>query len=101
MKYVLFVLLFFCMTSIVTAAANSDEDSSMPWDAPLEKIRDALTGNTAMIISVIAMAGSGFLIMTGGGGGAKRQMGWIVLGIAIAMNAPRVITILFPEGMIL
>jgi len=38
----------------------------MPWNGPLEKIRDALTGGAAKAIAVIAMAVAGGMLAFGG-----------------------------------
>ena len=90
-----FILLYI---SFVSAWAVSGSEEEMPWDSPLEKIQKALTGRTVMIIGIILIAGAGIMLASSDGGQSKQKIFFIVMGIGIAMNAPRVLSLLFNSG---
>lgn len=96
MKKIIIIMLFLAILLPCIAWASSGE--SMPWDAPLEKIKDALTGKTVMIIGIILIAGAGIMLAASDGGQAKQRIFFIVLGIGVALNAPRVLAMLFGES---
>lgn len=93
--------LFFLISILILAMpfmVFGTSGESMPWDEPLEKIQDALTGRTVMIIGIILIAGAGIMLAASDGGQAKQRIFYIVLGIGVALNAPRVLALLFGEG---
>ncbi len=90
-----FVLLFLSLASVWAVSGSGEE---MPWDSPLEKIQKALTGKTVMIIGIILIAGAGIMLAASDGGASKQKIFFIVMGIGIAMNAPRVLSLLFNSG---
>ncbi len=91
-------IIFFVVLCTTYSWSISDTDEDMPWDTPLEKIKTALTGKTVMIIGIILIAGAGIMLAASDGGQAKQRIFFIVLGIGVAMNAPRVLALLFGQG---
>jgi type IV secretion system protein TrbC len=61
--------------------------SGMPWEGPLQKILDSITGPTAKIAGVIAICITGLALAFGEGGGLLRKILGIVFGLAIAFSA--------------
>ncbi len=59
----------------------------MPWEGPLQKIADSITGPVAKIAGVIAvvLAGLGFAFASSGG--FMKQVLGIVFGLAVAFSA--------------
>lgn len=88
----LFSILFLFFTVSSWASSGDDE---MPWNSPLEKIQAALTGKTVMIIGIILIAGAGIMLAASDGGQSKQKIFFIILGIGIAMNAPKVLSAVF------
>jgi len=72
---------------IASTARAADTGPSMPWDNTLTVIEMALTGTTAHLLIVIAIAISGFSYLFGEHGSIFRKAASIVFGGAIAVGA--------------
>lgn len=69
--------------------------SGMPWEGPLTTIMDSITGPTAQIIAVLAIAVTGLALAFGDTSGGFRKMIQIVFGISIAFAATTLVTSFF------
>jgi type IV secretion system protein VirB2 len=88
---------FRCHRSIATAAAFTwaalltspafASGSSMPWEAPLQKILESVEGPVAKIVAVIIIIVTGLTLAFGDTGGGFRKLIQIVFGISIAFAA--------------
>ena len=70
-------------------------ETGLPWEGPLQKILDSLTGPVAKILGVIAIVIAGFGIAFGEAGGGMRRIFQIVLGLSIAFTASSLVVSLF------
>jgi type IV secretion system protein VirB2 len=61
--------------------------SSMPWEAPLEKILESIEGPVAKIIAVIIIITTGLTLAFGDTSGGFRRLIQIVFGLSIAFAA--------------
>ena len=61
--------------------------SSMPWEAPLQKILDSVEGPVAKIIAVIIIVLTGLTLAFGETSGGFRRLIQIVFGLSIAFAA--------------
>lgn len=61
--------------------------SGMPWEDPLQKIADSITGPVAKVAGIIAVALAGLGFAFAEGGGFMRKILGIVFGLAIAFSA--------------
>lgn len=61
--------------------------SSMPWEAPLEKILQSIEGPVAKIIAVIIIIVTGLTLAFGDSSGGFRRLIQIVFGLSIAFAA--------------
>ena len=61
--------------------------SSMPWEAPLQKILDSVEGPVAKIIAVIIIVVTGLTLAFGETSGGFRRLVQIVFGLSIAFAA--------------
>ena len=61
--------------------------SSMPWEAPLEKILQSIEGPVAKIIAVIIIIMTGLTLAFGDTSGGFRRLIQIVFGLSIAFAA--------------
>lgn len=69
--------------------------TGLPWEGPLQKILDSLTGPVAKILGVIVIVIAGFGIAFGEVGSGMRRIFQIVLGLSIAFTASSLILTLF------
>ena len=84
-------------------------DTGMPWESPLNKLIDSLTGPVAKAVGVIAIVVAGLGIALGEGGGGMRRLFQIVFGLSIAFTASSFVATLFgfssgavlPSGVVL
>lgn len=76
--------LYLLMVSPVWA---SDSGPTMPWDGPLTKIENALTGTTAHLAIVIAIASTGLGYAFSPEGGILKKAMSILVGGSIAVGA--------------
>lgn len=77
------------LTVIVILAAGDALASSagMPWEGPLNRLLQSLTGPVAKAVGVFSIVGLGFGIAFSEGGSGLRKALWVVLGLAIAFSA--------------
>lgn len=69
--------------------------TGLPWESPLQKILDSLSGPVAKILGVIAIVITGLGIAFGEAGSGMRKLFQIVFGLSIAFTAASLITTLF------
>jgi type IV secretion system protein VirB2 len=77
------------LAAIVLLAAGDALASSagMPWEGPLNRLLQSLTGPVAKAVGVFSIVGLGFGIAFSEGGSGLRKALWVVLGLAIAFSA--------------
>ena len=78
---------------IVSNAAFADD--ALPWESPLQKILESLTGPVARILGVIAIVIAGFGIAFGEAGSGVRRLFQVILGLSIVYSAAALIMNLF------
>lgn len=76
------VALGVCLSAPAFAAG-----SSMPWEAPLQKILESIEGPVAKIIAVIIIIMTGLALAFGDSTGGTRRLIQIVFGLSIAFAA--------------
>lgn len=86
------MLLLFVTANIALAA---DAGGAMPWEGPLQKIMDSISGPVAKVIAVIVIALAGFGIAFGESGSGVRRLFQVVLGLAIAFGAASIVASLY------
>ena len=76
------------VTIMMTPAAHA-AGSSMPWEAPLQKILDSVEGPVAKILAVIIIivTVTGLTLAFGDSSGGFRRLIQIVFGLSIAFAA--------------
>ncbi|MGB3831491.1 MAG: TrbC/VirB2 family protein [Mesorhizobium sp.] len=76
----------FAWVAFMTSPALAS-GSSMPWEAPLQKILESVEGPVAKIVAVIIIIVTGLTLAFGDTGGGFRKLIQIVFGISIAFAA--------------
>ncbi len=71
----------------MTASTALAAGSSMPWEAPLQKVLDSVEGPVAKIIAVIIIIVTGLTLAFGDSSGGFRRLIQIVFGLSIAFAA--------------
>ena len=61
--------------------------TGMPWEGPLQRIADSISGPVAQSIAVLAIVAAGLALSFGEGGGGVRRGLWIVFGLSVAFAA--------------
>ena len=81
-------LLLASITIAVMAASPANAaGSSMPWEAPLQRILESIEGPVAKIIAVIIIIVTGLTLAFGDTSGGFRRLVQIVFGLSIAFAA--------------
>ncbi len=89
-------LLLFVMANTALAA---DAGGAMPWEGPLQKVMDSISGPVAKIMGVIVIVIAGLGIAFGESGSGVRRLFQVVMGLAIAFSAASIIADLYhPAG---
>jgi type IV secretion system protein VirB2 len=73
--------------AVLAASQARAAGSSMPWEAPLQKILDSIEGPVAKIIAVIIIIMTGLTLAFGDTSGGSRKLIQIVFGLSIAFAA--------------
>ena len=71
----------------MTVSSAHAAGSSMPWEAPLQKVLDSVEGPVAKIIAVIIIIVTGLTLAFGDSSGGFRCLIQIVFGLSIAFAA--------------
>lgn len=75
------------LTIVMISSPAFAGGSGMPWEGPLQKIADSITGPVAKVAGIIAVALAGLGFAFAEGGGFMRKILGIVFGLAIAFSA--------------
>lgn len=75
------------MITLIMASPAHAAGSSMPWEAPLERILESIEGPVAKIIAVIIIIVTGLTLAFGDTAGGFRRLVQIVFGLSIAFAA--------------
>lgn len=70
-------------------------DDVLPWESPLQKILQSLTGPVAKILGVIAITIAGFGIAFGEAGSGVRRLFQVIFGLSIVFSAASLVVSLF------
>ncbi|MEH3091327.1 MAG: TrbC/VirB2 family protein [Agrobacterium cavarae] len=73
--------------NVVMVPAAYASGSSMPWEAPLQKILESIEGPVAKIVAVIIIIATGLALAFGDTSGGFRKLIQIVFGLSIAFAA--------------
>ncbi len=73
--------------NLVLVPAAHASGSSMPWEAPLQKILQSIEGPVAKIVAVIIIIATGLALAFGDTSGGFRKLIQIVFGLSIAVAA--------------
>ena len=75
------------LTTAVMASPAHASGSSMPWEAPLQRILESIEGPVAKIVAVIIIIVTGLSLAFGDTSGGFRRLIQIVFGLSIAFAA--------------
>lgn len=88
--HVLFLML------LMPAFAHASSSTGMPWEDPLSKIVDSVTGPMAFGVSVLGVVVAGFTLVFGGQlDGFVQKIAILALVIAVIVMATNVMSALF------
>lgn len=77
-----------CFAALLLLPAISHAaGSGMPWEDPLQRVLDSVSGPVARVLGTLAIIGFGFGFAFSEHGGAMRKALGIVFGLAIAFTA--------------
>lgn len=85
----------FAYVSVDTAFATATNGQALPWEGPLQRIMESISGPVAKIIGVIVIVMAGLGIAFGESGTGVRRMFQVVLGLSIAFTAASIIATLY------
>lgn len=88
-KVIVLTLLLFVVVGIGSVAASGAEP--MPWDTTLQKLANAVSGNTAKFIGIIMVVVAAIMMMVTQGQGVQKLV-WVVGGIGLATSATSFVT---------
>jgi type IV secretory pathway VirB2 component (pilin) len=82
---------------LMAAMAHATEAGSqpMPWEGPLQKIMDSISGPVAQTLGVIVIVLAGLGIAFGESGSGVRKILMVVCGLAIAFTASSIVASLY------
>ena len=97
-------LIALCALSADPALATTSAGSTggLPWESPLNTIRDSLKGPVALAISLIGIVVTGAMLIFGGEiNEFARRVIMLVLVVALLVQANSLLTNLFTSGAVL
>jgi type IV secretion system protein TrbC len=69
--------------------------AAMPWESPLQQLRDSFEGPTARLITVLAIIASGGALCVGESGSLFRRCAGVVFGASIMIGASSLASAIF------
>lgn len=87
MRRTIAIAVAFIHLNLFFAPAAQASGSSMPWEAPLQKILQSVEGPVAKIVAVIIIITTGLTLAFGDTSGGFRKLIQIVFGLSIAFAA--------------
>ena len=85
-RFVLYTLALWLLLGLADMAAASTT-TGMPWEGPLTKLLQSLTGPVVRVAGAVAIIVFGLALAFSEGGGLIRKALGITLGLTIAFNA--------------
>jgi type IV secretion system protein VirB2 len=98
--YVLFGVLAMMVLSPDLFASNT----GMPWEGPLQNIKNSLSGPVAGVISLIGVIAAGSMLLFGNSGdfsGTFRTIVWMILIISLIITANVIINFFTASGAVI
>lgn len=96
MFFALLAVVFFLCEPAFASSGGGSGGGGLPWEGPLDKIKNSLTGPVAMGISIIGLfVAGGTLIFGGELGEFARRMIMVVLVISLLVSGNAVIQNVF------
>ena len=86
-RKVLLHTLFVLALVVLLPALSHASGSGLPWEGPLQRILDSISGPVAKVAGVLAIVLTGLGLAFGEGGGLMRKALGIVFGLSIAFSA--------------
>jgi len=94
-KIILFLVLGVCLTYASTT-------TGLPWESPLETIKQSITGPVAFGISLLGIVAAGAGLIWGGElSGFIKTMIYIVLVIAIIISGTNIMNMFSAKGLLI
>lgn len=88
--------LTFCIWLCLSPAAfAAEQGGALPWESPLTRIADSISGPVAMALGVIAVVITGLAIAFGESGSGVRRLMQVLFGLSIAFTAASLVATLF------
>ena len=88
------------LLSYAPLALADSAGAPLPWDGPLQRIADSISGPVAMALGVIAVVITGLAIAFGESGSGVRRLMQVLFGLAIAFTAASLIATLFHPAVV-
>jgi len=93
------VVAFAICATVDAALASSTGGGSLPWESPLQKIQQSITGPVAAAIALAAVAIAGGMLIFGGElNDFARRLCYIVLVAGILLGAQQIISLFGSTG---
>ena len=84
--------------SVQVSIASSMDQAGLPWESPLQKLMQSISGPVAKILGVIVIVLAGLGLAFGEVGSGVKRLLQVVLGLAIAFSAASIISGLYFGG---
>ena len=92
----------FALAAEPALATTTSTTGGLPWESPLNTIRDSLKGPVALAISLIGIVVTGAMLIFGGEiNEFARRVIMMVLVVALLVQANNILTTLFTTGAVL
>jgi len=89
-------LVWAALITLMAAPANASGGSGLPWDAPIQRITDAVSGPVAFGFAFMGLVALGVRWIYGGDlGPVAKGLMTLVIGVAILAGAASFLSVLF------
>ncbi|MFL5161098.1 MAG: TrbC/VirB2 family protein [Microvirga sp.] len=96
LNFVLFALVAAAAVIVLTDPAFASSGGGLPWETPLNKVKDSLSGPVALAVGVIAFfAGGAMLVFGGEMTDFARRSALVVLACGFLLGGSNLLTTLY------
>ncbi len=96
------VIILACFTGSETVQAAASGGGGLPWETPLETLRDSITGPVAYAISLMGVVVAGATLVFGGEiNDFVRRIIMLVLVISLIIFSTNILSTLFNAGAVI
>lgn len=99
MKILAILVALICLSVFLTSYTWAAQTTGMPWEGPIDTVRNSLSGPVAYGVAIISILAAGFMFMVNKGtDGILHTILNVAITVSIMLGAVTIINAFFPSA---